>query len=185
MKSAMRQPDDFDAFYKDARERLLAQTYALTGDLGASRRAVREAFVVAWHRWRKLSRHGRPEDVVRPHAWRLAQRNHTARVWHREKDITPQTRATLDALGRLTVAQRRVLVLTQLASVSLPEMAREVGLPLERAERELQAGSDALALALGTEALSLRTVFEDLAASVGGRGRWPRASIVRRSGAAR
>ena len=131
----MRQPDDFDAFYKDARERLLVQTYALTGDLGASRRAVREAFVVCWHHWRKLSRHERPEDHVRPHAWRLAQRKHTARVWHREKDITPDTRATLDALGRLTMQQRRVLVLTQLASVSMDQMAQEVGLPLERPER--------------------------------------------------
>lgn len=181
----MRQPDDFDAFYKDARERLLAQTYAMTGDLGASRRAVRDAFVVAWHRWRKLSRLEQPEDVVRPHAWRLAQRNHTARVWHREKDLTPEVRATLDALGKLPVAQRRALVLTQLAAVSMPQMAREVGLPAERAERELQAGSAALALALDVETLALRSVFEQLAASVEGRGRWPRATIVRRSGAAR
>jgi DNA-directed RNA polymerase specialized sigma24 family protein len=181
----MRQPDDFDAFYKDARERLLAQTYALTGDLGASRRAVREAFVVAWHRWRKLSRHEHPEEVVRPHAWRLAQRKHTARVWHREKGISPEVRATLDALGRLSVAQRRALVLTQLASVSMPQMAREVGLPLERAERELQSGAAALALALDVETVMIRSVFERLAASVEGRGRWPRATIVRRSGAAR
>ncbi|WP_148614140.1 hypothetical protein [Nocardioides rubriscoriae] len=181
----MREPDDFDAFYKDARERLLAQTYALTGDLGASRRAVREAFVVAWHRWRKLSRLDQPEEVVRPHAWRLAQRNHTARVWHREKDIAPEVRATLDALGQLSVAQRRALVLTQLAAVSMPQMAREVGLPLERAERELQNGAAALALALDVETSQVRSVFEQLAASVSGRGRWPRATIVRRSGAAR
>ncbi len=31
----MRDPNEFDAFYKDARERLLLQTFALTGDLGA------------------------------------------------------------------------------------------------------------------------------------------------------
>ena len=37
----MRNPDAFDAFYKDARDRLLLQTYALTGDLTASRTAVR------------------------------------------------------------------------------------------------------------------------------------------------
>jgi hypothetical protein len=181
----MRQPDDFDAFYKDARDRLLAQTYAMTGDLGASRRAVREAYVVGWHRWRKLSRHEQPEDVVRPHAWRLAQRNHTARVWRREKDISPEVRATLDALGKLSVSQRRALVLTQLASVSMPQMAREVGLPPERAERELQTGAAALALSLDVETVALRSVFEQLGASVEGRGRWPRASIVRRSGAAR
>ena len=106
-------------------------------------------------------------------------------MWHREKDLTPEVRATLDALGKLSIAQRRALVLTQLASVSMPQMAREVGLPLERAERELQAGAAALALALDVETLALRPVFEQLAASVEGRGRWPRATIVRRSGAAR
>ena len=42
----MRDPEKFDVFYQDARERLLAQTFALTGDLAASRRAVRDAFVV-------------------------------------------------------------------------------------------------------------------------------------------
>lgn len=181
----MRQPDDFDAFYKDARERLLAQTYALTGDLAASRRAVREAFVVAWHRWRKLQRLEQPEDVVRPHAWRLAQRNHTARRWHREKDITPEVRSILDALGKLSVHQRKALVLTQLASVSMAQMAREVGLPPEKAERELQSGAAALALALEVDGSTLRAVFETVASSVVPRGRWPRATIVRRSGAAR
>ncbi|MFB9313742.1 hypothetical protein [Nocardioides plantarum] len=181
----MRQPDDFDAFYKDARERLLVQTYALTGDLAASRRAVREAFVVAWHHWRKLSRHEHPEDQVRPHAWRLAQRKHTARVWHREKDIAPETRAILDALGRLSMTQRRVLVLTQLASVSMGQMAREAGLPLERAEQELQTAATSVAVALDTQPSQLPLVFEQLGASIAGRGRWPRPSIVRRSGAAR
>jgi DNA-directed RNA polymerase specialized sigma24 family protein len=181
----MRQPDDFDAFYKDARERLLVQTYAMTGDLAASRRAVREAFVIGWHHWRKLSRHERPEDHVRPHAWRLAQRKHSARVWHREKDISDETRATLDALGRLSMAQRRVLVLTQLASVSMDQMAREAGLPLERAEQELQTAATAVAVALDVSPSQLRLVFEQLGASVAGRGHWPRASIVRRSGAAR
>ena len=42
----MQGPDEFDAFYKDARERLLMQTYALTGDLPAARSAVRDAFLV-------------------------------------------------------------------------------------------------------------------------------------------
>ncbi|QCW50162.1 hypothetical protein FE634_06615 [Nocardioides dongxiaopingii] len=178
----MRQPDEFDEFYKDARDRLLAQTYAMTGDLGASRRAVRDAFAVAWQRWRKLSRLERPEDVVRPHAWRLAQRRHTARVWHRERDIDPDVRATLDALGKLSTPQRKALVLTQLAAVSMPQMAREIGLTLERAEIELQAGTTALSLEREVQASELRAVFDALATSVQDRGRFPRAPIVRRTG---
>jgi DNA-directed RNA polymerase specialized sigma24 family protein len=181
----MRDPDTFDAFYRDARERLLAQTFALTGDLAASRRAVRDAFVVAWHHWRKLSQHDDPESVVRPRAWRLAQRRHTARVWYRDKDISPEVRATLDALGKLSVQQRRALVLTQLSAVSMPQMAREVGVPLEVAERELQHATDQLALQLGVQTPALRTRFDDVAGSVAGTVRWPRATIVRRAGAAR
>lgn len=181
----MRQPEDFDAFYKDARERLLAQTYAVTGDVGASRRAVRDAFIVAWHRWRKISRLDDPEDVVRPHAWRLAQRNHSARVWHREKDISDEVRDILDALGTLTTAQRRVVVLRHLSAVPMAQLAREVGLPLEQAERELASGDALLALELDVETGDLDQVLDILASSVAGRGRWPRATIVRRSGAAR
>jgi DNA-directed RNA polymerase specialized sigma24 family protein len=181
----MRDPDQFDAFYRDARERLLAQTFALTGDVAASRRAVRDAFVVAWHHWRKLAQHDDPEAVVRPHAWRLAQRRHTARVWHRDKSISADVRATLDALGKLSAQQRRALVLTQLAAVSMPQMAREVGVPLEVAERELSRGATQLSLLLEVQTPALRSHFDEVAASVAGSVRWPRASIVRRAGAAR
>ncbi|MBS43307.1 MAG: hypothetical protein CMH83_09130 [Nocardioides sp.] len=181
----MRDPEQFDAFYRDARERLLVQTYALTGDLAASRRAVRDAFIVAWHHWRKYGALDNPESVVRPHAWRLAQRRHTARVWHREKGVDPDVKEVLDALGKLGSHQRRALLLTQLAAVSMPEMAREIGIPLEQAERELQTGASQLSLALGCPAAMLRTRFERLAASVTGTVRWPRATILRRAGGAR
>lgn len=36
----------FETFYKDVRNRLLLQTWALTGDLAAAEKAVRDAFVV-------------------------------------------------------------------------------------------------------------------------------------------
>ena len=140
----MRDPDLFDTFYKDARERLLLQTYALTGDLAASRAAVRDSFIVAWHHWRKVSALDDPEESVRPQAWRHAQRRHTARLWHRDKDIDPEVKATLDALAKLTITQRRALLLTQLATVTMPQMAREIGLPLDDAERELADGGDAV-----------------------------------------
>lgn len=187
-----REPDEFDAFYKDARERLLVQTYCLTGDLAASRRAVRDAFIVAWHCWRKVSQLDNPESMVRPLAWQFAQRRHTTRVWHREKDIDPFVKATLDALGKLTISQRKAVLLTQLATVSMPEMAREIGLTRERAERELQTGTAQLALTLQAPTPALPTLLEPVAGTVSdqmtqatGSAGWPRATIVRRAGAAR
>lgn len=183
----MRDPEQFDAFYKAARERLLLQTYALTGDLGASRAAVRAAFVVAWHHWRKISRLAypeTPEDWVRPQAWRHAQRRHTARLWHRDKDLDQMVLATLDALATLPVTQRRALLLTQLAAVSMPRMAREIGLPLEDAERELQSGAAQFALLRDVPTSSVRAQLDALTPVVAD-ARWPRATIIRRAGAAR
>lgn len=180
----MRDPDEFDAFYRDAGERLLLQTYALTGDLTAARGAVRDSFIVAWHHWRKVSRLDDPESSVRPHAWRHAQRRHTARMAFRDKSTDPEVRATLDALAKLSVTQRKALLLTQLAAVSMPEMAREVGLPLEDAERELQTGASQFALAREISASDIPLQFEPLAQVVA-EVRFPRAPIVRRAGAAR
>jgi DNA-directed RNA polymerase specialized sigma24 family protein len=180
----MRDPDLFDSFYKDARERLLLQTYALTGDLAAARAAVHHAFVVAWHHWRKVSALDDPEESVRPDAWRHAQRRHTARLWHRDKDIDPEVTETLDALAKLTITQRRALLLTQLAAVTMPQMAREIGLPLEDAERELQTAVSQFSLTREVPAAAVRSSFEPLAAVVAD-SRWPRGSIIRRAGSAR
>ncbi|MFC4784277.1 hypothetical protein ACT8ZV_07370 [Nocardioides sp. MAHUQ-72] len=180
----MRNPDEFDAFYKDARDRLLLQTYALTGDLPASRAAVRDSFVVAWHHWRKISRMDDPEAWARPHAWAHAQRRHTARLWHRDKGLDPEDRATLDALGKLSVNQRKALLLTQLATVSMGQMAREVGLPRHDAERELQTATAQFAVHRDVPSTGIRPLFESLRAHLGD-GRWPRPTIIRRAGAAR
>ena len=180
----MRDPADFDAFYKDARSRLLLQTYALTGDLPASRAAVRDAFVVAWHHWRKVSRLDDPEASVRPQAWAHAQRRHTARVWHRNKSLDPDVSATLDALGKLSLVQRKVMLLTLLTTGSLADIAREVGLPREAAERALQTATATYARHRGIASSEARRTLEPLRAQVDD-ARLPRAPIIRRAGAAR
>ncbi|GAA1539286.1 hypothetical protein [Nocardioides humi] len=174
----------FDAFYKDARDRLLLQTFALTGDLAVARSAVREAFVVSWHHWRKTGRLADPESAVRPDAWRKALRRSSTRPWHRKKDLGEETRRTLDALGALPVVQRKALLLTQLAAVTMEEMAGEIGLPAEAAERELQQGAAqfATALEIPTSAIPLAlNALGDATRSV----TWPRVTIIRRAGAAR
>ena len=176
--------EEFDAFYKAARGRLLVQTYALTGDLPASRSAVRDAFVAAWHHWRKVSRLADPEGWVRPHAWQHAQRRHTARIWHRDKSLDADSRATLDALAKLSVTQRKVLLLTQLSSVSMQEMAREVGLTVAAAERELQTATSRFATQRDVPSTSVRGHLTALTDRIND-SRFPRPTIIRRAGAAR
>lgn len=174
----------FDTFYKDARNRLLIQTFALTGDLAVARSAVREAFVVAWHHWRKTSRLDDPEMSVRPNAWRKALRRNSARPWHRKQDVEPEIRAVLAGLAALPLPQRKALLLTQLAAVSMEEMAQEVGLPLEAAERDLQVGAAQLAMHLEIPTSSIPLALSTLS-GVARTVTWPRVTIIRRAGSAR
>lgn len=180
----MREPDEFDQFYKDVRTRLLLLTYCLTGDLSSSRAAVRDAFVVAWHHWRKVSRVEDPEAWVRVRATGRAQRRHTAKLWHREKGLDPEVKATLDALGKLSLTQRRILLTTELTNASLAEIAREAGRTRVDAERELQTATAQFALNREVPTTSIRVVLEAVRAHVED-ATWPRATIIRRSGAAR
>ncbi len=175
---------DFDAFYADARERLLHQCYALTGDLPASQAAVRDAFVAAWHHWRKVSRRADPEPWARPIAWAHAHRRAGARVFHRDKSDDPEVARTLSALGRLSFGQRRVLLLSTLTSSSMEELAREAGLTRDAAERELQSATSAFAAAREIDPGLVRLSFESLRGPVGSVS-WPRITIIRRAGTAR
>jgi DNA-directed RNA polymerase specialized sigma24 family protein len=178
----MRRADDFDAFYKETRSRLLLQTYALTGDLPAARSAVRDSFIVAWHHWRKISRQDDPEASVRPYAWSHAQRRH--RIWHRDKNLDPEVRATLEALGKLPLAQRKTLLLAHLVSLSMGEMAQEAGMSRAEAEKKLQLATAQFAANRGVPTTSIRPVLEALRGPVDA-AHWPRPTIIRRSGAAR
>ena len=180
----MRSPETFDAYYAETRTRLLHEAYALTGDAPASRAAVRDAFVVAWHHWRKVGVLEDRDAYVRPLALRRARRRHTARIWHRDKALAPEARTTLDALSRLTARQREVLVLNGLSSLSLTDIGRMVGLPRSDAERELQTATSQFALHRDVATTDLPQLLRDLAEPLESI-RWPRATVVRRSGGAR
>ncbi|RYB93202.1 hypothetical protein EUA93_01840 [Nocardioides oleivorans] len=180
----MRSPETFDAYYVENRTRLLHEAYALTGDAPAARAAVRDAFVVAWHHWRKVGALDDRDGYVRPLAFRSARRRHTARIWHRDKSLDPECRATLDALAKLTPRQRELLVLHGLTSLTLTSIGREVGLTRADAERELQTATAQFSLNRDLPTTDIRRLLEDLAAPLE-EIRWPRATVVRRAGAAR
>ena len=84
-------------------------------------RAVRDSFVVTWHHWRKVSRLADAESWVRPHAWAQAQRRHTARIWHRDRNLDPEAARTLESLGKLSVGQRKALLLETLTTLPLAD----------------------------------------------------------------
>jgi DNA-directed RNA polymerase specialized sigma24 family protein len=180
----MSDAERFDAYYADSRDRLLVLAFALTGDLPASRGAVRDSFVAAWHHWGRIKRLEDPGTWVRPHVWTHAQRRHTARIWHRDRRLDPQVKATLDALAKLSVGSRKALLLTQLASVSPAEVAREIGLPLEVVEERVVQAASQFARQREVAAAEVPPLLDRLVAHCAGQ-RWPRATIIRRSGSAR
>lgn len=180
----MRTPESFDAFYVDTRARFLHEAYALTGDAPAARSALRDAYVVAWHHWRKVSDLDDRDAYVRGIAHGRARRRHTARIWHRDKSLDPGVAATLEALSKLTAAQRQLLVVTHLSSLSMTDIGRTAGLARGDAERELQTASSQFALHRDVPTTAIRGLLEDLAGPLEDI-RWPRATVIRRTGAAR
>jgi len=176
----------FETFYKDVRGRLLLQTWALTGDLPAAQKAVRDGLIISWHHWRKVRDLEAidKEDWVRPLAWSRAQRRHSVPHLHRTKGVDPDVKATLTALGKLSITQRKVLILAHLSSVSLEQLAREVGITRPRAERELQAATAAFCRHRGVAPTEILPLFEPMAAVVAEQ-RWPRPTILTRAGSAR
>src|SRR4051812_6215834 len=154
---------DFDDFYLTTRRRLVLSAYALTGDLGAARSAVGDAYVAARHHWRKVGRLPDPEEWVRPRAWAMAQRRHVARLWHRDKGIAADQKAVLDALHHLPDQQRKVLLLASLAALSTEDIGRELGETPARVEERLGVATDAFCRETGAAADSVGATIESLA----------------------
>lgn len=177
-------PQAFEAFYKNVRARLLLQTWALTGDLAAAQKGVRDALVITWHHWAKVSRLEDPESWVRPQAWSHAQRRHAARPFHRERNVEPEIRATLQALGKLHLLPRKILLLAHLTTLPLDQLAREVGVPQARVEKELQSATAALSLERGVPTTHILGLFEPMSHEIE-HTRWPRTTILTRAGSNR
>jgi len=193
-RSKQSELEAFEDFYKDVRGRLLLQTWALTGDLPAAQKAVRDALVIAWHHWRKVRRlsclptaagSGEREDWVRPIAWSHATRRHQVPHLPRNRNVDPEVRRTLDALAALSPTRRKVLLLSHLTTIPLEAVAREVAIPLARAEQELVAAMAAVSAELGlASADEILARFAPMAAEVE-HVRWPRPTILARQGTTR
>ncbi len=177
------QPDEFDDLYRSVRDDLLVEAYALTGDLAVARSAVRDAFSVAWHHWTKVRRVDDKVAWLRPYVWKRARARHSVRPWHKEKNLSAEVAATLAALDKLTLNQRKALVLTHLSPVPLTEAAREIGLTVPATEDLMASAGADFVQHRGVAPTEVGTHLDALRAAA--TGRWPRTSIVRRAGTAR
>lgn len=171
----------FERLYLSSRRRLLLQTYALTGDLDASRRAVRESFVAARHHWRRVSRLPHPEEWVRPRAWSMAQRRHVTRLWHREKGLSEAQRSVLESLHKLSDQQRKALLMHEVVGLDESHIGQELGVPAGVVADLVARARSRYAAHSGTEPGRIGQSIESLEAVVASAA-LPRPDVVDRQG---
>lgn len=149
----------FDALYAGSFRRLVAQIYAMCGNLAEAQDCVQEAFVRAWDRRRVLDVEQSPEAWIRTVAYRLAVSR-----WRRaQRALRPPDRSQLRdgtaepdvsrvellrALQQLPADQRRAVVLHHLCDMSVRDIATETGAPVGTVKARLSRGRAALAALL-------------------------------------
>ena len=136
----MTRVDEFNSFYTSTFSQALQVTYAINGDRQVAYESTVDAYRRAWRDWAKI-REGNALGYVRNEAWKLtglSRGTHPLRRKHEEDSDT----ALLDALGELSVTDRRLIVLMTLGNTDLEEASREVNLP---AEEGIESVTNALA----------------------------------------
>ncbi len=136
----MSRADEFNAFYRESRSRLLLQVYAYAADTEVAQRALADAYVAAGHHWRKLCVEPDKDRWMRGQAFRATGRaqNQPRSPWYvRARKIDDSHRPLLMTLAGLGPADRRLAILVHLAGLDLPTAAREAGLTDEAATESL------------------------------------------------
>ena len=151
----MTKADDFDMFYAATSRRLVRQIFAMTGDLGEAEDAVQEAYIRAWRRWPRIRAYDDPEAWLRVvayritvNSWRKARNRltaHRAGLAAGTAGAVPDLVALVSALRKIPEAQRRAIVLHDLAGLSVEEIAQETGAPTGTVKARLARGRRALA----------------------------------------
>jgi RNA polymerase sigma-70 factor, ECF subfamily len=146
---------DFDDFYASNYGRLVVQLYAVTGSLPDAEDAVQEAFARASVRWGRVGAYELPEAWVRRVALNVAftglrrARRVMEVLTRAEPPPTPPlpgaTVELVEALGRLALPFRQVLVLHYLADLPVERVAGELGIAVGTAKSRLARARDALA----------------------------------------
>jgi RNA polymerase sigma-70 factor (ECF subfamily) len=145
---------DFDDFYATNYGRLVVQLYAVTGNLPDAEDAVQEAFARASAHWGRIRAYELPEAWVRRVALNVAftglrrARRVMEVLTRADPPAPPLPGATLElveALGRLALPFRQVLVLHYLADLPVERVAGELGIAVGTAKSRLARARDALA----------------------------------------
>ncbi|MEO6606630.1 MAG: hypothetical protein ABIN55_13590 [Aeromicrobium sp.] len=136
----MTRVDEFNSFYTSTFTEALQVTYAISGDRHVAFESAVDAYRRAWRDWSKI-REGNPLAYVRNEAWKLTGLSRGTHPLRRKHEDDSDTQL-LEALGELSVTDRRLIVLMTLGNTDLEEASHEVNLP---AEEGIESVTNALA----------------------------------------
>jgi len=159
--------DDFDAFYRETRQRVAATLYALIGDLTEAQDVTQEAYARAWQRWRRVREYDDPEAWVRTVArrivfsgWRKSRNRVTAYRRHGPAPPTAapseDTVALVTALHALPVEQREAVVRHHIVGLPVEEVARQTGVSTGTIKTRLVRGRKSLSVLLKIDVTEVR-----------------------------
>jgi RNA polymerase sigma factor (sigma-70 family) len=147
---------DLSELYEASYGRLVAQVYAICGDMAVAEDAVQDAFVTAVRKSRQLAHVQSPEAWIRTVAlnrlragWR-----HAAVVRRLQPkvpgpqvpvEVGPHRVAFVAALAELDLDLRLVVVLHHVADLGTAEIARQLGVPEGTVKSRLSRGRARLA----------------------------------------
>ena len=159
----MTDPGEFDAFYLEARQRVLRCVFLVTGDLGEAQDATQEAFVRAWQRWGAIGSYVDPEAWVRTVACRIAvsrwrslmRRAAALRLLKAGSaryagEPSPEHLDIVAALRALPAGQRVAIVMHYFVGLPIAEIAQQTEVAEGTVKARLSRGRKALAGLLDT-----------------------------------
>jgi len=152
----MRREDPVREVYDASYRRLVVQLFALTGDLADAEDAVQEAFVAALGKGHAFAHLDNRE------AWlRTVALNHVRNRWRHKKvarrlqtklpgptaagEVGPEHVALVEALAKLDLPHRTVVMLYYLADRSVGDISSELGVPEGTVKTRLARSRELLA----------------------------------------
>jgi len=162
----MSRVDEFDSFFRAGFNGVLHVTYALCGDRQVALEATTDAFRRAWRDWSKI-RDRAPLAYVRNEAWKATSLNRSTHPLRRRREDDSDVEL-LDALGALSVDQRRLLVLMTLGNTDLEEASREVGIGAEDGIEQATDALAALEASTGDSIATLEVRLQNLSSATAG-----------------
>lgn len=145
----------FDVFYAESYRQVVGQVYALVGSVPEAEDLAQEAFGRAFADWARIRDYDVPAAWVRRVAFNLASTGYRragrraialVRLGAPEPvlPVSAEALAVRDAVGRLPMRYRAVVVLHYLVDLSVQDVATELGIPPATVKTRLARGRRAL-----------------------------------------